>query len=125
LVLKDQVTEAGKTLLKILEGIQSLPEPRSGECGQYLAKKEPMEAQTTREWAEKIARRFTFVTRIEDIGWREGQPKVKAESPNYLTIFVPGRRVRGIGLRLSTTAQTDGQLQRAASEVQNWIEREV
>lgn len=125
LVVEGQVTEAGQLLLKVLETIQALPEPRSGECEQHLAKKEPKEAQATKEWAERVAHRFTFVTRIDDIGWREGQPKVKTEPPNRLILFVPGRRVQGIGFRLTTTAQTDGQLQRAEQEVERWLAKEV
>jgi CRISPR-associated protein Csx14 len=38
---------------------------------------------------------------------------------------LPGRRVRGIGFRLTTTAQTHGQLVRAQQEVERWIEKEV
>jgi CRISPR-associated protein Csx14 len=50
---------------------------------------------------------------------------VKAEDPNCLIVYLPGRRVRGIGFRLTTTAQTHGQLVRAQQEVERWIEKEV
>lgn len=101
-----QATEAGKTLLRVLET------------------KEPKEAGATKEWARKIEHRFTFVPRIDDSGWREGRPKVKAESPSCLVLFVPGRHVRGMGFRLTTTAETDGQLQRAVQEVERWLVKE-
>jgi CRISPR-associated protein Csx14 len=118
-------TDLGRMVLRVLESVETLPEPRAGECEIQLAHKEPKEADETRKWAERLANRFSFVERIDDIGWREGQPKVKAEAPNVLVVFLPGRRVRGIGFRLTTTAQTHGQLVRAQQEVERWIEKEV
>lgn len=119
-------TDFGRRVLDVLESVEALPPPRqSEECEKSLAKKEPKEAQATRDWADRICRRFLFVERIEDIGWRQGQPKVKAEPPNQLVIFLPGRRTQGIGFRLTTTAQTPGQLERARQEVERWIEKEV
>jgi CRISPR-associated protein Csx14 len=112
-------------VLRVLESVEALPEPRAGKCEIQLAHKEPKEAGETSKWAERLANRFSFVERIDDIGWREGQPKVKAEDPNYLIVYLPGRRVRGIGFRLTTTAQTHGQLVRAQQEVERWIEKEV
>jgi CRISPR-associated protein Csx14 len=105
--------------------VEARPQPRTGDCDVRLARKEPKEAQRTREWANRLANRFLFVERIEDIGWREGQPKVRAEPPNVLVVYLPGRRVPGIGFRLTTTAQTPGQLERARQEVERWIEKEV
>jgi len=119
------LTDLGRMVLQVLESVEALPEPRAGECEIHLAQKEPKEAEETRKWAERLANRFSFVERIEDIGWREGQPKVKAEAPNLLVVYLPGRRVRGIGFRLTTTAQTPGQLERARQEVERWMEREV
>jgi len=66
-----------------------------------------------------------FVERVVDIGWREGQPKVKNEDPNMLIVYLPGRRMRGIGFRLTTTARTRGQLASAQRAVERWIEGEV
>lgn len=118
-------TVLGKMVLQVLESVEALPEPMEGGCEVKLAKKEPKEADETRKWTERIANRFFFVKRIDDIGWREGQPKVKPELPDALALFVSGRRVRGIGLRLTTTAKTEGQLYRAAQEVERWLEKEV
>ena len=118
-------TDLGRMVLRVLESVEALPEPRAGKCEIQLAHKEPKEAGETSKWAERLANRFSFVERIDDIGWREGQPKVKAEAPNVLVVFLPGRRVRGIGFRLTTTAQTHGQLVRAQQEVERWIETEV
>ncbi|NSW77023.1 MAG: CRISPR-associated protein Csx14 [Candidatus Atribacteria bacterium] len=125
LVRADKVTDLGKTVLQILQNVESLPEPRQGECHFKFAEKEPKEAPKTREWANRLANRFLFIERVDDIGWREGQPKVKKEPPNTLLIFLPGRRVTGIGFRLTTTARTEGQLNRACQEVEKWIEREI
>jgi CRISPR-associated protein Csx14 len=118
-------TELGKVVLQVLESVEALPEPREGGCEVKLAKREPKEADETRKWAEHIVNRFFFVKQVDDIGWREGRPKVKPELPEVLVLFVPGRRVRGIGLRLTTTAKTEGQLYRAAQEVEHWLEKEV
>jgi CRISPR-associated protein Csx14 len=118
-------TTLGQTVLQVLESVEALPEPRVDECEIKLASKEPKAVRETQEWANRIANRFLFVERIEDIGWREGQPKVRAEAPNALVLYLPGRRVRGIGFRLTTTAQTPGQLERARQEVERWIVEEV
>jgi len=118
-------TPLGQMVLQVLESVETLPEPRQGGCQLSLAKKEPREARETEEWANRLANRFLFIERIEDIGWREGQPKVRVEPPNTLVVFLPGRRVRGIGFRLTTTAQTPGQLERARQEIERWIDKEV
>ncbi|MCS7158662.1 MAG: CRISPR-associated ring nuclease [Blastocatellia bacterium] len=120
-----QPTPIGQVVLQVLESVEALPDPRQGDCEIQLAKKEPREAEETEKWGDRLANRFLFVERIEDIGWREGQPKVKAEPPNFLIVYLPGRRVQGIGFRLTTTAQTRGQLERARQEIEHWIEREV
>lgn len=125
LLERGAITDLGRTVAEILEAVESSPDPREGECEMALAKKEPKEAEQTREWAERIATRFSFVRRIEDIGWREGEPKVKVEPPDRLVVFLPGRRIRGIGFRLFTTARTPGQLERARQEIERWIEREA
>jgi CRISPR-associated protein Csx14 len=118
-------TPQGQMVLQVLESVETLPERRQGDCQLSLAKKEPREARETEEWANRLANHFPFIERIEDIGWREGQPKVRVEPPNTLVVFLPGRRVRGIGFRLTTTAQTPGQLERARQEIERWIDKEV
>jgi CRISPR-associated protein Csx14 len=121
----DGPTDLGRMVLQVLESVEALPEPRTSDCDIKLASKEPKEAQRTQEWAKRLCNRFLFVERIEDIGWREGQPKVRMEPPNVLVLYLPGRRVPGIGFRLTTTAQTPGQLERARQEVERWIDKEL
>jgi CRISPR-associated protein Csx14 len=121
----DGPTDLGRMVLQVLESVEALPEPRTSDCDIKLASKEPKEAQRTQEWAESLCNHFSFVERIEDIGWREGQPKVRMEPPNVLVLYLPGRRVPGIGFRLTTTAQTPGQLERARQEVERWIDKEL
>jgi len=118
-------TDLGRMVLEVLESVEALPEPRAGECEKSLARKEPKEAEETEKWANRLANRFLFVERIEDIGWEEGEPKVWAKPPNTLFVRLPGRRVRGIVFRLVTTAQTSGQLERARQEIERWIDKEV
>jgi CRISPR-associated protein Csx14 len=125
LLAEGRPTPLGEMVLHVLENVEALPEPRRGDCAISLARKEPREAEQTKRWAEQLSQRFPFIERIEDVGWREGQPKVKAEEPNRLLVFLPGRRVQGIGFRLTTTAQTPGQLEWARQEVERWLEREV
>lgn len=125
LIKKNKPTELGRTVLQILEDVETLPEPRKGECEIKLPTKEPKEYEETERWTQRIRDRFPFVERIEAIGWREGQPKVKEEPPNKLILFVPGKRVKGIGFRLITTAKTKGQLQRAKQEVEHWLKKDL
>jgi CRISPR-associated protein Csx14 len=125
LLAAGRLTLLGEIVLHVLENVEALPEPRRGDCAISLARKEPKEAEQTEQWAERLSQRFLFIERIEDFGWREGQPKVKAEAPNLLLVFLPGHRVQGIGFRLTTTAQTPGQLERARQDVERWLEREV
>ena len=116
----------GRRVLAILENVETLPPPRQNEeCEKSLAHKEPKEFKATRDWADKICRRFLFVERIEDIGWSQGKPKVRQELPNRLIVYLPGRQISGIGFRLTTTSQTDGQLRRATQEVERWITKEI
>jgi len=116
-------TGLGKLVLGVLERVEALPDPREGECEISLAKKEPKEKEETEKWAKRLANRFLFIKRIEDIGWKEGESRVKVEE-NFLTVFLPGRKVQGIGFRLTTTAKTEGQLERAMDEIERWIEKE-
>ena len=123
---KGQLTELGRRVLAILENVEALPPPRqSEECEKSLAHKEPKEFKATRDWADNICRRFLFVERIEDIGWRQGEPKVRPELPSRLIVYLPGRHISGVGFRLTTTAQTDGQLKRATQEIERWITKEI
>lgn len=123
---KGQLTVLGRRVLAILENVETLPPPRQNEeCEKSLAHKEPKEFKATRDWADKICRRFLFVERIEDIGWSQGKPKVRQELPNRLIVYLPGRQISGIGFRLTTTSQTDGQLRRATQEVERWITKEI
>jgi CRISPR-associated protein Csx14 len=125
LISAGELTPIGKMVLQVLESVDALPEPRQGGCQIHLARKEPKEKQQTEEWADRLANCFPFIESIDDIGWREGQPKVKTEPPDALVVFLPGRRVSGIGFRLKTTAKTQGQLERAWQEVKQWIEKEA
>lgn len=118
-------TYIGRMVLRVLEYVEASPKLRTGECEIKLASKEPKEAQRTQEWANRLANRFFFVECIEDIGWREGQPKVKEEPPNKLIVFLPGKRVKGIGFRLTTTAQTPGELEWAKKEIEKWLEKGI
>jgi CRISPR-associated protein Csx14 len=124
LISAGKPTPMGEMVLQVLESVDALPEPRQGECQKQLAKKEPKEKKQTEEWADRLANRFPFIERIDDIGWREGESKVKTEPPDALVVFLPGRRVSGIGFRLKTTAKTQGQLERARQEVERWVDQE-
>ena len=117
-----QVTQFGRTVKKILEEVEMLPPPREGDCEISISKKEPKEVQMTKKWAERVCNRFYFVKKIEDMQWREGEPKVKIELPNKLIVSLPGRRVQGIIFKLTTTANTPGQLEKARQQVEKWID---
>jgi len=122
---KGKPTPVGNWVLEILNYVEALPEPRSGECEIHIPKKEPKEYRKTEEWANRICRRFNFVRRIESIPWRKGVPKVKSKDPNIIEVYLKGAKVRNLGFRLITTAQTQGQLKHAEREVERWMRQEV
>lgn len=124
LIKDNQPTARGKAVLEILEYVESLPDPRVEKCDIRITTKEPKEENKTREWAAKIEKNFPFITKIETIDWRNTDPTVEVKPPNFLVVYLPGKQVRGIGFRLTTTAKSLGQLERAKKEVEDWIKRE-
>jgi CRISPR-associated protein Csx14 len=115
-------TASGNRLLEILQSVESLPPARSGQVQKQLSKSEPKYSGFLNDRAEQFAAEFPFVTRIEDIQWRQGDDKVKIEEPNALRVYlqVPGESHQ-VGLRLVTTASTKGQLEAARKAVERFI----
>jgi len=119
-------TALGEMVLQVLEYVEAMPEPRSGQCEIHLDRKgHSKEAEDTRKWACRLGRRFAFIREIRDIGWRQGKRKkgVQLGAVPILRVFVPGSRVRSIGFQLTTTAKSEGQLRRAAQQIERMLQQ--
>jgi len=111
-----RLTPMGYRVLHILEEVQTPPEPRRERCQLRISMGRNVERLT--EWAREIERRFEFVQVLETIDWH-GEFEIRAALPNIVTVPVPG--ITGVGFRLTTTAQTLGQLQCVRNELEQWI----
>ena len=115
-------TELGNVVLGILEKVKSAPEARSGDCEIHIKEKEPKERRSFEKYVRPLASLF-FVKRIESIGWSPGKPKVEKDPPSCLKVYLPGEKVQNIGLRLITTAKTDGQLEFAKESTEELLKK--
>jgi len=110
LLQKGKPTGLGRKILGILEKVKSAPKPRSGDCEVKIKKDEPKETEATRKYMNCL-RSLIFVKKIESIGWAPGKPRVEQEPPNKLKVYLPGERISAnIGLLLTTTAESKGEL---------------
>ena len=121
LIEDNRPTHLGEIILKILEKVETLPEP----CYEQKIPKK-FDHHFSRELVEmgmgrKIANKFPFVCEIKTIPWREGEPKVKTREPNIIEVYFKHRRGFDLSLQLITTAKTKGQLEAARKEIENFI----
>jgi len=120
LIYEGKVTDDGKVVLSILESVESLPEPCPHEPKIQLDKSEPRFKKQIEETARKLCHRFAFICEVEDIGWRSGIPKVSIRE-NNLEIYFRNPKGFNLGLRIKTTAGSEGQLNRAKSELEKFL----
>jgi len=125
LIHNSEITEIGKTVLNILESVESLPEPYPHEAKVHLSSKEPKYKDKLQEMVNKLKSRFSFICELNDIPWKQGEPKVLAKEGNILEVYFPSRKGFNLALKLITTATTSGQLERARQEVEKFLEKET
>jgi CRISPR-associated protein Csx14 len=117
-----ETTKLGDRVAKILEEVESLPPPCSDEQKISLNRSEPKFKQFLNEACDRLRRQFPFVCRISDIAWQAGENKVQANEPNELHVYL---RPRGkdftVGLLLTTTANSVGQLEAARRAVEQFV----
>lgn len=125
LIENNKPTQLGESFLKILESIESRPEPCDKEPIIRLDRSEPKFKKEIQQIAQKLKNRFSYICEIRDTGWREGEPKVKVEPPDKVKIFFKSRKGFNLSLLLTTTAKTSGQLEVAKKEVEEYMEKEA
>lgn len=124
LIRDSGITDIGKTVLNILESVESLPEPCLYEAQVHLSSKEPKYKDRLQEMVNKLKRRFSFICELSDIPWKQGVPKVLAKEGNILEVYFPSRKGFNLALKLVTTATTSGQLEKAKQEVERFLNKE-
>lgn len=120
-LVKDNVpTNEGKMFLKILEKVESIPEPCKER--KYLKPQEVKHhhSREIAEMAKKILDHFSYVCEVKHIEWREGQTKVKIKE-NVIEVYFPHSKEFNLGLMLITTAKTLGQLEAVKNDVESYL----
>lgn len=120
LVKNNILTDEGKRFLKILEKVESIPEPCKER--KYLRPQEIKHhyKEETEEMAKKIMDHFNYVCEVKPIEWREGQSKVKIRD-NNIEIYFPHKKGFNLGLILITSAKTQGQLEAVKSDLEVFL----
>jgi CRISPR-associated protein Csx14 len=120
-LLRDRTpTEAGRILLQVLEGVESMPGPCPGEPKIHLT---DHSFRKEREYmANQLKSRFNFICEIRDSPWKEGQPKVRQTPPNKLEVYFKSQKGFLLALTLLTSAKTEGQLTKAANLIKEFLD---
>ena len=116
---RGKATDLGKDLKDMVESVERLPPPSEKECiikisaHNYKDRSEDM--------AQRLKKRFVYLKEIRSIEWGQGENKVRLVLPDKLNVmWTEGKRVR-LGLQLTTTATTPGELEAARKEVEEYI----
>ncbi|MCG2738565.1 MAG: CRISPR-associated ring nuclease [Thermoplasmatales archaeon] len=120
LIKDNKPTDIGKTLLDILDKVESIPEPCKER--KYL-KPEAVKHHNNMEIAEmakKVMDRFNYICEAKPIDWKEGQPKVKIKE-NDIEFYFQGKKGFNLGLMFLTTAKTQGQLEAVKNDLERYL----
>lgn len=116
---RGKATDLGKHLKDMVESVERLPPPSKNKCVPKISAhnyKDRIE-----EMAKRLTKRFVYIEDIRSIEWGQGENKVSAIEPDKLNVmWTEGKRVR-LGLQLTTTATTPGQLEAARKDVEEYI----
>lgn len=115
------VTAQGKSLLEILEYVESSPLPCPHECIIKLDKSEPKYKDRIESMARKVRQRFPFICRITDGQWSQHRSGVKASGDKALEMFYDSGKDFRLFFLLDTTSTNKGQLEAARREVETWL----
>jgi len=121
LTSQGEPTKLGKMVADILESVEGLPPARQEECRISIAKHHY--SDRLKRFAQELCGRFPFIIEIRSGDWGGGEAKVKAELPNIIRVFEPLGTDFPLQLILSTTAMTQGQLEKARQEIGRYLRR--
>ncbi len=119
LVKDNEPTDEGRIFLKILEKVESIPEPCKERKYLKLQEVKHHNSREIAEMANEIMDRFSYVCEVKPIEWREGQTKVKIKE-NIIEVYFPHKGFN-LGLMLITTAKTQGQLEAVKNDVESYL----
>lgn len=114
-----KATDLGKHLKNMVESVERLPPPSEKKCVLKISAHNYKDRLD--DMAYRLRNKFVFLEEIRSIEWDQGKNKVAAEKPDKLYVmWTEGRRVR-LGLQLTTTATTQGQLEAARKLVDEYL----
>lgn len=113
-------TSLGEAVKAVLEEVENLPPARQEEC--RLEIRDHHGKKQLSEFATRLCERFPFVTRAESIAYGP-QEGVQAQPPNQIRVYVRLFREINLGLCLTTTAMTAGQLEAARQAIERHVSR--
>lgn len=122
LTSQGELTELGKLVGGILEKVEGLPPVRQQE-GEIRLSPGHHNNNEREILAKKILQRFSFVTRADGIRG-ESQNSIQPKGINQIILFKRCRTDEALGLRLTTTATTEGQQQAALKAIERWLEQQ-
>jgi CRISPR-associated protein Csx14 len=116
---RGKATDLGNHLKNMVESVERLPPPSEKKCVTKISAhnyKDKIE-----DMAKRLTKRFVFIEDIRSIEWGQGENKVTVVEPDKLNVmWTEGKRVR-LGLQLTTTATTQGQLEAARKLVDEYL----
>lgn len=114
-------TSLGRTVSRILQDVETWPPARQAPYELHITHDHGEKRLT--EYAKRLGDRLFFITKIESIPWKKGSVgTVVLDGAGFIRVYLPDL-VSGtlVGLRLTTTASTDGQRQVAVRAVQRYV----
>lgn len=116
---RGKATDFGKHLKEIFMSVERLPPASDKEC--IIKISDHNYKDRIKDQAQRLKRKFGFIKEIRSIEWGQGETRVEAVLPDKLNVmWTEGRGVR-LGLQLTTTATTQGELEAARKEVEEYI----
>ncbi len=109
-------TSMGKLVYEILEEVETLPDPSPHPPEVHISASEPRYRDQLNRLIDRL-RPLSWICRMQDIPWRQGEPKMKVREPGIIEVYIPTGGP-SIGLRLETTAETQAQTERIKKEVE-------
>lgn len=114
-------TSLGQRVATVLSEVEALPPARQQEPRIHIPRHRYQDR--LERFARELIGYAPFVVEVRGEEWRQGQPGVRSQPPNELSVGVRLRTDTLFRLRLITTARTPGELEAARRHVERYIRR--